>query len=57
MRAVLVTCGFLAVVALTFSAASGGVALQDDRDTSRFEVWIADQSDTRPAFGGQLLIF
>jgi hypothetical protein len=23
----------------------------------RFEVWIADQSDTRPGFGGQLLIY
>ena len=24
---------------------------------SRFEVWIADQSDTRPGFGGQVLIY
>ena len=29
----------------------------DGRRSDRFEVWIADQSDTRPGFGGQLLIF
>ena len=28
-----------------------------DDDGGRFEVWIADQSDTRPGFGGQLLIY
>ena len=28
----------------------------DGRRSDRFEVWIADQSDTRPGFGGQLLI-
>jgi hypothetical protein len=32
-------------------------AARDDDDDSRFEVWIADQSDTRPGFGGQILIF
>jgi hypothetical protein len=37
--------------------AAASTAIQDDRDESRFEVWIADQSDTRPGFGGQLLIF
>jgi hypothetical protein len=26
-------------------------------DGGRFEVWVADQSDTRPGFGGQLLIY
>jgi hypothetical protein len=39
------------------SVAAAGTAMQDDRDQSRFEVWIADQSDTRPGFGGQLLIY
>jgi hypothetical protein len=64
LRAALVTAGLLAAVALSFWAAPGimlpraaaGTALQDGSDTSRFEVWIADQSDTRPGFGGQLLI-
>jgi hypothetical protein len=35
-------------------ADSQGVA---QRRQGGFEVWIADQSDTRPGFGGQLLIF
>jgi hypothetical protein len=26
-------------------------------EESGFEVWLADQSDTRPGFGGQLLIY
>jgi hypothetical protein len=29
----------------------------DEHGSTRFEVWIADQSDTRPGFGGQLLIY
>jgi hypothetical protein len=29
----------------------------DVRRDSGFEVWLADQSDTRPGFGGQLLIY
>ena len=29
----------------------------DVRRESGFEVWLADQSDTRPGFGGQLLIY
>jgi hypothetical protein len=66
VRAALVTAGLLAAVALSFWAAPGSTMLphaaadtvvQSDSDTSRFEVWIADQSDTRPGFGGQLLIF
>src|SRR5262245_51054346 len=27
------------------------------RDPEAFEVWMADQSDTRPGFGGQILIY
>jgi hypothetical protein len=37
--------------------AAAGTAMEDDRGASPFEVWIADQSDTRPGFGGQLLIY
>jgi hypothetical protein len=39
--------------------AISSVAAHDDRHNKRkgFEVWIADQSDTRPGFGGQLLIY
>ena len=66
IRAALVTAGLLAVVAFSVWTASrstvpplaaAGGALQDDGRTNRFEVWIADQSDTRPGFGGQLLIY
>jgi hypothetical protein len=66
IRAALVITGLFAAIALTFWAASRSTiiqlaavdaAVQHDSDTSRFEVWIADQSDTRRGFGGQLLIF
>ena len=43
--------------AVVVSAGVGYASRHDDRDSSRFEVWIADQSDTRPGYGGQLLIF
>lgn len=65
-RATLVMAGLFAAMALgvwatsrstVFPVAAVGVAPQDESDASPFEVWIADQSDTRPGFGGQLLIF
>lgn len=31
--------------------------LREAAGKGAFEVWIADQSDTRPGFGGQLLIY
>jgi hypothetical protein len=34
-----------------------GAGLQNRTDIRPFEVWIADQSDTRPGYGGQLLIY
>lgn len=40
--------GLLATLATLSRAASG---------KGGFEVWIADQSDTRPGFGGQLLVY
>jgi hypothetical protein len=61
IRTALWRVGMLAAVASGFWVSATilrpriteGAALQD-RD---FEVWIADQSDTRPGYGGQLLIF
>jgi hypothetical protein len=58
--------GATALTALVVAAAAGSSmsAQTGDRAGSPeaahkdgFEVWIADQSDTRPGFGGQLLIF
>lgn len=43
--------------AATLACITPGVRPQPRADTGRFEVWIADQSDTRPGFGGQLLIY
>jgi hypothetical protein len=40
---------------MSAQAIEGGHAPGERRNA--FEVWIADQSDTRPGFGGQLLIF
>jgi DNA-binding beta-propeller fold protein YncE len=48
-----------AVVIATITAAAGcskGVTGPGVSDLP-FEVWVADQSDTRPGYGGQLLIF
>ncbi len=39
-----------------FAAVTQALAGHDLHSNS-FEVWIADQSDTRPGFGGQILIF
>lgn len=51
----------VAAAALSGCVASGttrtGASLQNGPDTRPFEVWIADQSDTRPGYGGQLLIY
>lgn len=44
-------------IAMNRVADSGAHAASRKADTSSFEVWIADQSDTRPGFGGQLLIY
>ena len=51
LRIALAAACVLAVV--PFLLRANGDAQQD----GRFEVWIADQSDTRPGFGGQLLIY
>lgn len=40
----------------TILVVGAGIVLTRVQGT-RFEVWIADQSDTRPGFGGQILIF
>ena len=53
------------LAAIVLLACVGGKTILDLRaqgagnasDASAFEVWIADQSDTRPGFGGQLLIY
>jgi hypothetical protein len=44
----------ISVIALLAQAPQ---ARDDDGRRRGFEVWIADQSDTRPGFGGQLLIY
>jgi hypothetical protein len=40
-----------------FSAQNGPQAAHPTPGKGGFEVWIADQSDTRPGFGGQLVIY
>jgi hypothetical protein len=53
----------LGAVLVAMGAASSATQAVDSAGSreaprgSGFEVWIADQSDTRPGFGGQLLIF
>lgn len=54
-RAALALAGLLAVV-LTLRAEPGRSDAQAGNGQP-FEVWVADQSDTRPDHGGQLLIF
>ena len=44
------------VITATVVLATGIAALTFTQG-ARFEVWIADQSDTRPGFGGQILIY
>ncbi len=43
--------------ALSGLTADGPEAARNSSGNGGFEVWIADQSDTRPGFGGQLLIY
>ncbi len=50
----------LAVLAVAVAATVGAIAVAGtapEAQARRFEVWIADQSDTRPGFGGQVLIY
>jgi hypothetical protein len=50
---------FVTIVAFMF-AEPGAVpesAAQPSASSPAFELWVADQSDTRPGYGGQLLIF
>lgn len=50
----------LAFAVLAFATAGGlgaGLVALTRVQGARFEVWIADQSDTRPGFGGQILIY
>jgi len=49
----LVTVGLLGAIAGGGWVAAGAATAQG----TRFEVWIADQSDTRQGFGGQILIY
>jgi hypothetical protein len=58
--------GTTALVAVAVAAVAGSIApaqsvesgaIPETGRRNGFEVWIADQSDTRPGFGGQLLIF
>jgi hypothetical protein len=55
IRSTLAAGGLLAASLFVWSAAAGALATGAPADA--FEVWIADQSDTRPGFGGQLLVY
>lgn len=70
IRPAVLAATLLATATLGFVACSDdtipGLASLDDRPSqqagasspnSGFEVWIADQSDTRPGYGGQLLVY
>jgi hypothetical protein len=68
IRTSLAAASLLALTTLVFWGYSrdalSGFEAGDDIQSGRerpgrggFEVWIADQSDTRPGFGGQLLIY
>jgi hypothetical protein len=54
-RISLAACGLLAP--LFFLGCSAALSASGTDSRRGFEVWIADQSDTRPGFGGQLLIY
>ena len=49
----------LGIGGIALVAATAGATQSRDGSGRRggFEVWLADQSDTRPGFGGQLLIY
>jgi hypothetical protein len=58
----MVTVGAVAFLLVWACFRSTGFAQQAERSAADersggFEVWIADQSDTRPGFGGQLLVY
>jgi hypothetical protein len=64
MLAILITLAGLGRLAATDLSGAARQDRQDRHDDERhgserggFEVWIVDQSDTRPGFGGQLLIY
>src|SRR5688572_26662120 len=61
IRALCARCGWAiltaAILAIGANALNGVVAAGDHGGKRDFEVWIADQSDTRAGFGGQLLIY
>jgi hypothetical protein len=54
-RISLAACSLLVPILLSGCSAALSASGGDSR--RGFEVWIADQSDTRPGFGGQLLIY
>ena len=54
-RISLAACSLLAPLLLSGCSAALSASGSDSR--RGFEVWIADQSDTRPGFGGQLLVY
>jgi hypothetical protein len=45
------------ILAIGANVPNDGVFADNPASNRGFEVWIADQSDTRPGFGGQLLIY
>jgi hypothetical protein len=58
-RLAIVSIGFAAMAALLAGCRSEPATREGTRaaGTGAFEVWIADQSDTRQGYGGQLLIY
>lgn len=61
-QTLVVAAGLMAVVivgglAAAHTPAIGNIVAFNAAQGPRFEVWIADQSDTRAGFGGQLLIY
>ena len=58
----IVTVGLVALLMVWAGFHKTGFAQEEERFAAHerhggFEVWIADQSDTRPGFGGQLLVY
>ena len=57
----IVTVGLVALLIAWAGFHRTGFAQEEERSAGKrhggFEVWIADQSDTRPGFGGQLLVY
>jgi hypothetical protein len=57
LGATLVGLVSLSVAVAARRTGAAGATPVDGQAGTRFEVWIADQSDTRPGFGGQILIY